>query len=94
MDFLWEHVICYHGCFGKLVIDERLENKDVVVELVERYGVKKVVISAYHPQANGMIERGHKPIVDALSKISAGGSTNLIQNLPVFLWADRSTVRL
>ena len=75
-DFLWEDVICRHGCFGKLVIDGGSENKDAVAELAERYRVKRVVVSAYHPQANRMIERGHKPIVDALSKMSAGGSTN------------------
>lgn len=40
-----------------------------------------------------MIERGHKPIVDALSKISTGGSTNWVRNLPAVLQADRSTVR-
>ena len=40
-----------------------------------------------------MIERGHKPIVDALSKMSDGGSTNWVRNLPAVLWADRSTVR-
>lgn len=92
-DFLWEDVICRPGCFGKLIIDGGSENKEAVVELAQRYGIKRVVVSAYHPQANGMIERGHKPIVDALSKMSDGGSTNRVQNLPAVLWADRSTVR-
>ncbi len=40
-----------------------------------------------------MIEHGHKPIVDVLSKMSDGGSTNWVQNLPAVLWADQSTVR-
>ena len=40
-----------------------------------------------------MIERRHKPIVDALLKMSDGGSTNGVQNLPAALWVDRSTVR-
>ena len=40
-----------------------------------------------------MIKRGHKPIVDALSKMSDGGSTNWVRNLPAVLWADGSTVR-
>ena len=92
-DFLWEDVICRHGCFGKLVIDGGSENKDAVAELAERYGVKRVVVSAYHPQANGMIERGHKPIVDALSKMSARGYTNWVRILPAILWANRLTVR-
>ena len=91
--FLWEDIVCRHGCFGKLVIDGGSENKEAVEELAERYGIKRVVVSAYHPQANGMIERGHKPIVDALSKMSEGGRENWVRNLPAVLWADRSTVR-
>ena len=92
-EFLWEDVICRHGCFGKLVIDGGSENKEAVAELTRRYGIKRVMVSAYHPQANGMIERGHKPIVDALSKMSDEGSNNWVRNLPAVLWADRSTVR-
>lgn len=92
-DFLWEDVTCRHGCFGKLIINGGAENKEAVGQLTRRYGIKRVVVSAYHPQANGMIERGHKPVVDALSKMSDGGSTNWVRNLPAVLWADRSTVR-
>lgn len=33
VDFLWEDVICRHGCFGKLVIDGGSKNKDAVAEL-------------------------------------------------------------
>lgn len=79
-DFLWEDVICCHGCFGKLIIHGSSENKNAVAELDQRYGVIKVVVSAYHPQANGMIELGCKPIVDALLKMSDGESTNWVQN--------------
>lgn len=64
-----------------------------MAELTRRYGIKRVVVSAYHPQANGMIEREHKPIVNALSKMSDRGSTNWVRNLPAVLWADWSTMR-
>lgn len=47
-DLLRKDVICYHGCFEKLKIDNRLENKDIVAEIVEKYMVKKVVVSANH----------------------------------------------
>ncbi len=92
-DFLWENVICRHNYFGKLVIDGGFKNKEAVSELARRYEIKRVVVSAYHPQANGMIETGHKPIVNALSKMSDGGSTRWVRNLPAVLWADRSTLR-
>lgn len=71
-----------------MVIDRGSENKDVVAELVKRYKVKKLVVSIYHPQTNGMIERGHKLIVDTLSKMLARESTYLFRNLPAILWAD------
>ena len=80
--FLWEDIICRHGCFRKLVMDGGSENKDAVQELTLRYGIKRVVVSAYHPQANRMIERGQKSIVDDLTKISEGGSTSRVRNLP------------
>ena len=91
--FLWEDVICRHGCFGRLIVDGGPENKDLVEELTARYGIKRVQVSSYHPQANGMIERGHRPIVDALSKMTDGGLGNWVENLPAVLWADRSTVK-
>ena len=39
-----------------------------------------------------MIERGHKLIVDAFSKMSEGGSTNLVWSLPSVPLADQSTL--
>lgn len=69
-DFIWEDVICCHSYFGKLIIDRELENKDAIVELTRRYRVKRVVVSANHLQANRMIERGYKLIVNTVSKMS------------------------
>ena len=51
-----------------------------VEKLLERYKVKHVKVSAYRLEANGMIERGHKPIVDALAKLSAAGKGNWLEN--------------
>lgn len=67
--FMWEDIICRHGCFGRLVVDGGQENLGVAEALAARYSIKRVVTLAYHPQANGMIERGHRPIIDMLSKM-------------------------
>ena len=76
VDFFWEDIISHHGYFRKLVIDGRLKNKDAIAKLAKKYGVIKVIVFAYHFQTNEMIKRGHKPIVNALSKISDERSTN------------------
>jgi len=39
-----------------------------------------------------MIERGHKPIVDALAKMTDGGLGNWVGNLSLVLFADRTLV--
>ena len=90
--FLWEDVICRHGCFGRLVIDGGPENKGYVTAFAEKYGIERVQVSAYHPAANGMVERGHKPIVDALAELTDGGLGNWVRNLPSVLFADRTSV--
>ena len=90
--FLWEDVVCRHGCFGKLVVDGGPENKGHVAAFTAKYGIERVQVSAYHPAANGMVERGHKPIVDALAKLTDGGLGNWVKNLPTVLFAERTTV--
>src|SRR5438045_7299165 len=32
MKFLWEDVVCCHGCFGRMVIDGLIDSKALVVE--------------------------------------------------------------
>ena len=61
--------------------------------LTDRYGIHRVVVSAYHAPANGMIERGHKPIVDALAKMTDGGLDKWVDNVSGVLLADRVTVK-
>ncbi len=90
--FLWEDVICRHGCFGKLVCDGGPENKKYVEALALRYGINRVVASAYNPTANGVSERGHQPVINGLAKMD-GGDRKWVENLPAILWADRTTVR-
>ena len=90
--FIWEDIVCRHGCFGRLVIDGGPENKKHVAEFTKRYGIDRVRVSAYNPQVNGMIERGHKPITEALARMTDGGIGNWVMNLPAVLLADRTTV--
>jgi len=91
--FLYEDVICRHGCPLKIVLDGGSENKGEVTKALAAYGVDKVSISAYHPQANGLVERGHDVIVNSLAKYSKGRRSEWFRYLPLAIWADRITVR-
>jgi hypothetical protein len=83
--FLYEDVICRHGVFERLIVDGGPENKLLVKDLAKKYGIHRLVVSSYHPQANGMIERGHKPLVDALAKMTGGGFSGWLKHLPAVL---------
>jgi len=54
--FLYEDVICHHGCPALVVMDRGSENLNVAKELLEAYKIDKITTSAYHPQANGLVE--------------------------------------
>jgi hypothetical protein len=71
-----------------MVINRGREFKAEVLDLLNEWGVERIQISAYHAQANGMIERGHGPLKNALSKLGSDWPTNLT----AVLFADRTTV--
>lgn len=77
-----------------IVNDGGPENQLLTKELLRRYNVKNIQVAPYHPQSNGLVERGHRNIVDALSKLTApkGRIGNWVDHLASVSWADRVTV--
>jgi len=59
--------------FDKLICDKESENKMWVKMLAKLYKIDQIVVSAYNSEANGMVKREHKPLIDALSKMIAEG---------------------
>lgn len=57
-----------------------------------RYGSAIQVVSAYHPQANGMVEREIQTIVNTLAKFCNANPSHWHRHLPAFLWSARTTV--
>ena len=91
-DFIWQDVICRHGIFGRLVVDGGSEFKKEVIEILRKYGIKRVQISAYNAQANGKVEGGHKPILNALMALTEGGKLKWPRYLHLVLLAERTSV--
>ena len=57
------------------------------------YQIHRIVISAYHPQVNGLVERRHDAIFNSLSKYCSKETQNWVQYLPLALWSDRISTR-
>ena len=84
--------VCRFGVPGMIVNDGGPENKKLTKELMERFRIHNVTIAPYHPQANGLTERGHQQIVDALAKVDE--PNKWVDHFNALLWADRVTVRM
>jgi hypothetical protein len=69
-------MICRHRIFKQFTVDGGPENKDIIKQLATDYGIKRVVISVYNSKANGIIERDHLSIVNALAKMIDSGKGN------------------
>ena len=55
------------------------------------YGIQHVKTTPYHPQSNGMVERFHRRLKDALR--ARGAALSWAQDLPLIMLALRSTPR-
>ncbi len=71
--FLYEDVLYCHSIFDVLVTDGGPKNEGFLAKLVKTYGIRHVITSAYYLQGNGFVKRGHKLIIDILSKLMKGG---------------------
>ena len=84
--FLYEDVLCRHGCPKRIIMDQGRENLDLTKDLIERYHIQGTTVSTFHPQANGLVERGHDAIVNSLAKYcQATSPTEWPKYLPLAL---------
>ena len=86
--FLLEEVFCRYGCVGQMIADRGELNSDKAREFFTKHGFWLTLTTTYNPEANGKIERGHIPIVKALTKACDGRVKDWPQMLPYALWAD------
>ena len=91
--FLWEEVLCRYGMIYHVTTDNGSEVKGVFAQLLEKYDIPQVRISPYNSRANGVVERGHRNIREALVKMCKGQMKDWPSLVPHAFFADRITVR-
>lgn len=90
--FVMEEVVCRHGVFDEIVVDGGRENMGDVIKEMNKYDVRRRVISAYNSKANGAAERTHQLFLNALTALTNGGKKRWIPFVPWVLLAIRTTV--
>ena len=70
--FLWEEIICKHGCPKEILSDRgAIFVSKLIEQLFLILGIEHHLSSAYHPQANGLTERFNKTLCESLAKTAS-----------------------
>ena len=91
--FFIEEIIFRYGTVGEIVTDNGPSLQGEFLKMVEKYNMHQIKISPYNSQANGVVERGHFTIREALVKMSGGNISKWPSLLRAALHADRITIR-
>jgi hypothetical protein len=72
VDFLYENVVSRYGCVGQIVTDNGELNSEIGILFERKYRIQLSFTTTYQPQSNGIVERGHKNIREAMEKSILG----------------------
>jgi len=91
--FFKEQIIYQYGAVGEVVTDNGPSLRGEFEKLAKECGIKQIKISPYNSQANGVVERGHYTIREALVKACKGDLSKWSQYLQAAVFADHITTR-
>ena len=70
-DFIYEQIICTHGCPQIILTDRGTHFNNILIScLMEKFQIKHLLSTPYHPQTNGLVERFNRTLSESLSKMS------------------------
>jgi transposase InsO family protein len=90
--FFYEYIYCRYGAPMEVVTDNGPEVKQAFQILLKRLEIPHIRITPYNHHANGVVERGHFIIREALLKTCKDKITDWPNRLPEIIFADRVTV--
>lgn len=65
---MYEEIICRFGHIPVFITDGGREFLGAAEYVYRQYGIAVIVSSPYHPEGNGIAERGHKTLCDSILK--------------------------
>ena len=91
--FFLHRIILRYGIVLEVVTDNGPSFQKEFRKLLGDYGIKQIKISPYNSQANGVVERGHYNIREALVKLCGNDLSQWPLMVPAACYADRITIR-
>src|SRR6266498_354533 len=70
-NFIYEDIICRHGCPRKIISDRGTHfNNQVIEKLLKRFKIRHNLSTSYHPKTNGLVERFNRILCESLAKLN------------------------
>ena len=91
-DFIFEQILCRWGGLEEIVTDNGKPFIKALEVLARWYGINHIRISPYNKQANGIAERSHRSVRDALVKVCADTGMLWPKAAHSIFWAERVTI--
>lgn len=91
--FFLHRIILRYGIVQEVVTDNGPSFQKEFKALLADYGIKQIKISPYNSQANGVVERGHYNIREALVKLCGNDLSQWPLLVPAVCYADCITIR-
>ena len=89
-NFLYETIICRHGCPQKILSDRGAHFKNQMIEkLMQKFQIQHLFSTPYHPQTNGLVERFNRTLCESLAKL--GEIKDWDKNIAPVLFAYRTS---
>jgi hypothetical protein len=72
-EFIYQTIICRHGCPKQLLSDRGTHFRNEVVDaLLRKFEIQHLLSTPYHPQTNGLVERFNRTLCESIAKITEG----------------------
>ena len=68
-------------------------SSSIWTQLMKQWGIKPLMTTAYHPQANGLVERLHRRLKEAILALCPDSPNQWFWKLPLALLAIRTTLK-
>jgi hypothetical protein len=91
--FIFKELLCRWGPITEIVTDNTPTYKVAVDELTRKYRIHPIHVSPYNSQANGIVERRHCDVREAIMKTCEGDEMRWNQVVHSVFWVECVTIQ-
>ncbi|GJV43181.1 reverse transcriptase domain-containing protein [Tanacetum coccineum] len=92
--FVWENIVCRFGLPRIIVTDNGTQFVNNPFKgWCESLNIKQMNTAVTHPQANGLVERANKSLMEGIKASLGRERAGWVEELPNVLWAHRTSLK-